>query len=170
MPAVSRRAFALLALLSIPLAAGKFEKLSPDQQVEYRVFSAFMTDEQRKAWLKMKTDEERTAWLKEHDLYQKFYDAPPERRDEIVAGKVAVGWTRDQTYLAWGQPFQKQRLTGREAARSELLVYRFEVDKDGFATPAVGDKEDYQAVRRYQMELVVDDDVVAESVRKETWE
>lgn len=150
--------------------ASKLSKLSEQEQIEYRVFRAFMSEDDQKAWLKMKTPEERTAWLKDHHLYEKFYGESPDVRDLIVAGKVAVAWTRDQVYLAWGNPFQKQRLTGREAQRSELLVYRFEVDKEGYATPVTGKKEDYKAVDRYQIELVVDDDVVAELVKKAGWE
>jgi hypothetical protein len=166
------RLFAATLALLLPLTAhaGKLSKLSEQEQVEYRVFRAFMTEDEQKAWLKMKTAEERTAWLKERKLWDKFYGLSPEVRDLVVAGDVGVGWSRDQVYLSWGNPFQKQRLTGRQAQRSELLVYRFEVDKDGYAAPMVGKKIDYQAVDQYQVELVMDDDVVVELVRKEDWE
>ncbi len=159
-----------LVLCALLLLGGKLGKLSTQEQTEYRVFAAFMTEDERKAWLKFKTTEERTAWLKERKLWDKFYAEPPEVQQAVVAGAVEVGWSRDQVYMAWGQPFQKQRLTGREAQRSELLVYRFEVDKEGYATPAVGDKIDYKAVERYQVELVVDDDVVSELAKKDDWE
>jgi hypothetical protein len=166
------RLLAAVALLALPLtaSASKLSKLSEQEQIEYRVFRAFMTEDDQKAWLRLKTPEERTAWLKDHHLWEKFYTESTEVQALIVSGKVALGWTRDQVYLAWGNPFQKQRLTGREAQRSELLVYRFEVDKDGYATPLVGKKEDYKAVDRYQVELVMDDDVVAELSKKEEWE
>ena len=168
---MSRPLAALLALL-LPLSAhaSKLSKLSEQEQIEYRVFRAFMSEDDQKAWLKLQTSDERTAWLKDHRLWDKFYGVSPEVQQLIVAGDVAVGWSRDAVYLAWGNPFQKQRLTGREAQRSELLVYRFEVDKDGYATPLVGKKVDYKAVDQYQIELVMDDDVVTELVRKEDWE
>ena len=98
-----------------------------------------------------------TEALKQLGLWEKFYGEPQDMRDRIVAGDVELGWTRDEVYMAWGGPFQKQRLTGRQATRSELLIYRFEVDKDGYATPFVGKKEDYKAVRHYQAELILDD-------------
>lgn len=161
----------MLALAWAAVAfGGKIDKLSEQEQTEYRVFRAFMTDDDQKAWLKMKTADERTAWLKDHKLWEKFYALGADEQDLVVKGKVAIAWSRDQVYMAWGAPFQKQRLTGREAQRSELLVYRFEVDKDGFATPLVGKKVNYKAVDQYQVELVMDDDVVAELARKEDWE
>ena len=159
-----------LALLAFPLSASKLGKLSESEQIEYRVFRAFMSEQDQKAWLKLDTAEERTAWLKERKLWERFYTESPEMQADIVAGKVALGWSRDAVYLAWGNPFQKQRLTGREAARSELLVYRFEVDKDGYATPLTGKKRDYKAVDQYQVELVLDDDVVARLDKKDDWE
>lgn len=160
----------LLTTLAFPLTGSKLGKLSDAERTEYRVFAAFMTPQQQKAWLKLKTTEERTEALKQLGLWEKFYGEPPEMRDRIVAGDVALGWTRDQVYMAWGGPFQKQRLTGRNATRSELLVYRFEVDKDGYATPFVGKKEDYKAVRHYQAEVIVDDDVVTSLEETEGWE
>lgn len=160
----------LLTALAFPLTASKLGKLSEAERVEYRVFAAFMTPQQQRAWLKLKTTEERTEALKKLGLYDKFYGEQPEMRDRIVAGDVALGWTRDEVYMAWGGPFQKQRLTGRNASRSELLVYRFEVDKDGYAVPVVGKKEDYKAVRRYQAELILDDDVVTSLQEKDGWE
>jgi hypothetical protein len=159
-----------LLALAFPLTGSKLGKLSEAEQIEYRVFRAFMTEDDQKAWLKLQTTEERTTWLKEHKLWEKFYTESPEVQGQIVSGKVGLGWTRDQVYLAWGAPFQKQRLTGREAARSELLVYRFEVDKEGYASPLVGKKENYQAVSHYQVELVMDDDMVAELDKKDRWE
>ncbi len=164
--------FAPLALLLLlaPLTGAKLGKLSEQEQIEYRVFAAFMTPDQQKTWLKLKTPEERTEALKTLGVWEKFYGQSPEMQQRIVAGDVQLGWSRDEVYMAWGQPFQKQRLTGREAQRSELLVYRFEVDKDGYATPFVGKKEDYKAVDQYQVDLIMDDDVVASLEEKADWE
>ena len=156
-----------LALLSL---GSKLDRLSEGEYAHYRALRVFMEEPERKAWLKLKTTEERDAWLKEHQLWDRFYSHPEEIRQAIVDGEVAVGWTRDMVYMAWGAPFQKQRLTGRPAARSELLVYRFEIDKDGSATPLVGDKADYKAVGHHQTELFVDDDVVSEMVEKDAFE
>ena len=80
------------------------------------------------------------------------------------------GWSRDMVYMAWGAPLEKQRLTGRNATRSEALVYRFEVDKHGYASPVAGKKVDYKAVDRYQVRLVIDDDIVTEMDERPDWE
>jgi hypothetical protein len=159
--------FAVLALLTM---GSKLNKLSEGEYAHYRALRVFMEEPERKAWLKLKTSEERDAWLKEHKLWDRFYSHPEDVRKQIVDGDVAIGWTRDMVYMAWGAPFQKQRLTGRPAARSELLVYRFEIDKDGTATPLVGARADYKAVDHHQTELVVDDDVVTEMVEKKDFE
>lgn len=64
----------------------------------------------------------------------------------------------------------KRRLTGREAARSELLVYRFQIDRKGIATPVVGERIDYKAVGQHQSEVYVDDEIVTSIVEKDSWE
>lgn len=151
-------------------AASKLDRLTDAEQDHYRALRIFMEEKDQKAWLKLKTEEERNAWLQEQKLWDRFYSLTPEQREMVVAGEVKRGFSRDMVYMAWGNPFQKQRLTGREAERSEMLVYRFEVDKDGYASPMVGKKPDYKAVDRYQVEVLVDDDVVAEIIEKDDWE
>ena len=116
------------------------------------------------------TEDQRNAWLQQEGLWDKFYGHNEVTRQQIVEGDVRLGWSRDMVYMAWGAPFQKMRLTGRPAARSEELIYRFEVDKDGFATPLVGKHTDHKAVDRYQVELVIDDDTLTEMVEKDDWE
>lgn len=165
-----RRHGALLLGLLVLLMGSKLGRLSDAELDHWRALRVFMDDAEQKAWLKNKTEEERNAWLKEHELWDRFYSHDAGVRDQIVAGDVRLGWSRDMVYMAWGAPFQKMRLTGRPAARSEKLIYRFEVDKDGFASPLVGKKIDHKAVDRYQVELVLDDDVLAEMVEKEDWE
>lgn len=160
----------VLGALALGCMGSKLNRLSEGEYAHYRALRVFMEEPERKEWLKLKTTEERDAWLKEAGLWDKFYSHPEELRQQIVEGRVGVGWSRDMVYMAWGAPFQKQRLTGRPAGRSELLVYRFELAKDGSATPLVGAKADYQAVGQHQTELVVDDDVVAEMVEKDHFE
>lgn len=161
--------FLLVLLLSFPAAAGKLSRLTEAELDHYRALRVFMEEGEEKAWLKLKTTEERDAWLHEHGLWDKFYALPSEVRDQIVSGKVERGYTREMVYMTWGAPFQKNRLTGRPASRSELLVYRFEVDKDGFANPIATKRGDYKAEGHYQMELIVDDDVVTEMTKQDGW-
>lgn len=163
-----RRLFLVLAL---PIVMGsKLDRLTDAEQTHYRALRIFLDKKEQKEWLKGKTEEERNAWLKEHGLWDRFYMHDEATRAEIVAGEVELGWSTDMVYMAWGSPFQRQRLTGRQASRSELLVYRFEVDKKGYATPVVGKKIDYQAVDQYQVEVIIDDDVVADLIEKPDWE
>lgn len=158
------------ALLVPALAFGaKFDKLDTDEQKHFRALEVFMDKDDVKAFFKLKERAERDAFLKELGLWDRFYGSDPEVRDMIVASEVRLGFSRDELYMAWAAPFSKQRLTGRPAERSERLVYRFEVDKDGYATP-LGKNRDYKAVDRYQVEVIIDDDIVTEMKEKATWD
>jgi len=163
-----RHAIVLLASIAL-LTAGKFEKLESVEQDHFRALQVFMDKGEVKAFYKGKTPEERNAYLKELGLWDRFYQYDETERQAIVNGDVRIGYDRYQLYMAWGPPYIKNRLTGRRASRSERLVYRFEVDKDGYATP-LGRKANYKAVDRYQVELVVDDDVVTEIKEKGDWD
>ena len=167
MSRVSR--FVLLVLLAFPAAGSKLHRLTEAELDHYRALRVFMDEDEEKGWLKLKTTEERDAWLHEHHLWDRLYSLPEEVRIQIIAGKVERGYTRDMVYMTWGPPFLKNRLTGRAAGRSELLVYRFEIDKDGFANPIASKRGNYNAEGHYQMELVVDDDVVTEMTQKDGW-
>jgi len=164
-----RRHVALMLASLVLLTAGKFEKLEPAEQDHFRALQVFMDKDQVKAFYKGKTPEERNAWLKEQGLWEKYYQYDEAERQAIVNGDVRVGFDREALYMAWGAPYIKNRLTGRRATRSERLIYRFEVDKDGYAMP-LGRKADYKAVDRYQVELIIDDDVVTEIKEKGDWD
>jgi hypothetical protein len=167
---VTRAQLAAVVALACLSLAGKLDRLSDAEYDHYRALRVFMEEPDRKAWLKLDTAEERDAWLKEAGLWDKYYSLPEELRAKVINGEVGVGFTREMVYMAWGAPFQKQRLTGRDAARSELLVYRFEIDKDGVATPLVGKRTDYKAVGQHQTEVYMDDDRVTEMVERDQWQ
>ena len=96
---------------------------------------------------------------------------PHLERDAIVAGDVAVGWTKDKVLMAWGAPYDKQKLVGREAVRSERLVYRFEVHEGGsMVVWESNSKTEYKAIRLVQRDLLLEDDVVVEIVKRDRWE
>lgn len=149
--------------------AGKLDRLSETERIHWRALRVFFDKADQKDFLKLKTEEERNAWLKERGYWDRFYKHPQTIREAIVAGEVKKGWDRDRLYMAWGQPSERNRLTGRPATRSERLIYRFEVDKDGFATVVVDRRPDYKAVNRYQVDVVVDDDVVTELTQVDDW-
>jgi hypothetical protein len=168
---MSRFHVLLLALVALGTAGSKLSRLTDDEYSEYRALRVFMSEDEQKDFLKLKTGEERTAWLQEKGLYDKFWTHPEDVRKQIVEGDVELGWSREMVYMAWGAPFQKLRLTGRPYQRSEMLVYRFEIDKHGTATPmSDAKKTDYKAVDQHQIEVYVDDDVVTELVEKDQWE
>jgi hypothetical protein len=160
----------LLLLVATTSLGSKLDRLSDAEYAHYRALRIFMEEKDRKGWLRLKTQEARDQRLQDLGLWDKFYNLSESQRERVVSGEVVVGFTRDMLYMAWGSPYQKQRLTGRNAARSELLIYRFEIDKNGLATPVVGDRIDYKAVGQHQTELYVDDDVVTSMVEKDSWE
>lgn len=165
----------VLALLAGSLLTGcmsaKLKRLSPAERDHYYALRVFMGEDTTKAFLKLKTESERDALLHELGLWDRFYKYPDFVREKIIAGEVQEGWTEDQMFMAWGEPYDRRRLTGRPAARSELFVYRFEVAPDGVVrvwNPS--SKTAYKAVDFYQIEAYVDDSRIAEIVRKEDWE
>ncbi len=172
-----RWTFTLLALV---LATGCWEKrvkrLNANEFNHYYALRPFMNEDVRKEFLKAKTEEERNAVLKKHSplgtpLWDMFYQYSEYERDAIVGGEVAVGWTRDRVLMAWGTPFDKRKLVGRPAVRSEMLVYRFEVAEDGAVMVWVPDsKTSYHALRRFERRVIVDDNHVAEIEESEGWE
>src|SRR5688572_28141925 len=97
--------FVMVACLALALVGGKLGRLSQAELDHYRALRVFMTDDDEKAWLKLKTTEERDQWLKDHKLWDRFYSLPPEVREQIVGGKVERGYTRDMVYMTWGPPF-----------------------------------------------------------------
>lgn len=150
---------------------GKLKRLSDAEHDHYYALRVYMDNKERKDFLRGKTEEERNALLKERGLWEQFYQYDEYTRDAIVAGEVGEGWTEDMVLMSWGVPFQRRRMTSRPAERSELFVYRFEVDSNGIIR--VWDpksKTAYKMVRRYQVEVYVDDGRVTELRQKDEWE
>ena len=139
----------------------RVKKLSDVEFDHYYALKPFMEEDQRVAFLKLKTEEERNQFLKDAGLWDRFYKYDEGTRALIIAGKVEVGWTKDMLEMAWGTPFDKRRLAGRQATRSELWVYRFEQQKDGgLLVWEPGSKTQYSAVRLFERELTLDDDKI----------
>lgn len=161
----------LLALSLLGTLGGKLDKVEDYERTHYNALSVYMSDLEKKIWLKLKTPEERDAFLKERGHWDRFYKYDADRREQIAAGTVKTGWTEDQVHMAWGQPFLRKRLTGRPAARSELFIYRFEITKDGrMLVWHPKSKATYKAVDKRQLDLYIDDSVVTEITEKPRWE
>ena len=144
----------------------------------YYALRPFMDESVRKEFLKLKTEQERTAYLKTNNpkgfersnYWDIFYKYDEAQRDAIIAGEVEVGWEREMVFMAWGKPFDRKKLVGRPAPRSELLEYRFEVLEDGsIMIWRPGSKSTYHSVRRFKRLVIVDGTQVAEIEEKKGW-
>jgi hypothetical protein len=162
----------LLALVVVGCGTDRYMKRLSDAEFDhFYALRVYMSEAERKEYLKLKTEEERNAWLQEKGLWDRFYKYDAEDRAAIVAGAVEVGWTKDKLLMAWGTPWDKQKLTGRNAQRSERYVYRLEVHEDGSMIVWEHDsKTEYKAVKLIQMDVVLDDDVITEIHEKGRWE
>ncbi|MCB9746612.1 MAG: hypothetical protein H6740_28815 [Alphaproteobacteria bacterium] len=164
-----------LVLAALVSASGcswekKVKNLSDTEFDHYYALRPFMDETQRKTYLKLKTEEERNAYLKELGIWDYFYKYDEDLRDQIVAGDVQVGWTKDQLYMAWGAPHDRAKLVGRDAVRSERLIYRFEGHADGsILVWEPNSKTEYKATRLFRREVILDDDVVAEIREESGW-
>jgi hypothetical protein len=162
-----------LAALLVLSACGvehRVKKLSDTEFQHYYALKPFMEEEQRIHYLKLKTEEERDAYLKELGLWDRFYKYDDHIRKAIVDGAVQTGWTKDMVLMSWGAPYDKRKLTGRPASRSELLVYKFEKQEDGSVLVYVpNSKTEYKAVDRFMREVYLDNDVVTEIIEKKGW-
>jgi len=165
------RRMLLVASLFLVAASGKVKRLSDAEQAHFYALKPYMDDDQERAFLKLKTEPERDAWLKDAGLWDRYYQYDAATRDLIIAGEIAIGWHEDQVIMAWGPPYQKRRMTSRPATRSEVYIYRFEVDKKGIIRVFQPDSRTaYKMVDRFQTELYIDDGRVTEMLRKEQWE
>lgn len=160
----------LLVALSTGCTGRQMKRLSDAEFDHFYALRPYMDDDARKEYLKLKTEEERNQYLKDQGLWDRFYQYDADQRDEIVAGAVQVGWTKDMVLMSWGAPYDKRKLAGRKATRSEALVYRFEQHEDGaLIVWEPNSKTEYKAVRLFRREVILDDDVVAEIVEKDNW-
>lgn len=158
-----------------PAYADKLKKVEPRERDAFSALRVYLSEAEEKAYLKLKTPELRDAWLKEHGTPKPYWDLwyklDAETQEAILSGDVAVGWTQEKVFMAWGEPAERFVLPGRMAERSEMFVYRFEVDKNGDAFIWVpGSNQTYKAAELYQMRLTIDDARVTEMERKKGWE
>ena len=158
-------------VLGMPAQAASTKRLSAEEKDRFVAVRVFMGEKEQKKWLKLKTQEERDGWLKQQGYWDRFYQFDEDTREKIVAGEVDVGWEQDALLMAWGMPHQRKRLTGRPATRSEMFVYRFEVDLEGYVTVwKPKSKTAHRAMKLYQVDVVLDDARVSELRRKDRWD
>ncbi len=168
----------VLALGMLAGCGGKMKRLSGTERDHLAALRVYMNDDAEKEWLKLKTEAERDEWLHVNGVpgsrlsyWEQFYQYDAEVREAILGGDVQLGWTEDKVFMSWGQPYERRRLTGRPASRSELFIYRFEVDRDGIIRVwEPSSTTAYKAVRQYQMDVFIDDNSVTDIIRKDVWE
>jgi hypothetical protein len=172
-----RRVLLLLALVLVMGGCWKkrVKHLSATEFDHYYALRPFMDEELQKGFLKGKTEEQRNEFLQTHQfqgktLWDIFYQYDEAKREAIVSGEVVKGFSGDMVLMAWGKPYDKKKLVGRPATRSEMYVYRFETQEDG--TIMVYDPEDgtsYHAIRHFTREVILDDNVVTEINEENGW-
>ena len=172
----------VVLLLTVSLSIGcsmssKLKKLDSEEYDHYMALRVYLDQPdgsgkrattERKEFFKLKTRAERDQWLKDQGHWDRFYQYEPHIRQKIVDGQVQVGWDKHMVYMAWGRPFLRRKLPGRQAQRSEMFIYRFEELQNGSHQVWVkGSKDTYKAARLYTKELIVDDDKIAEVREKD---
>lgn len=146
---------------------GKVKRLSTTEFDHYYALKPFLSDDERKAYLTLKTEEERNGWLKSNGCrerlgkrecyWDRFYRFDDKTRAAIVNGEVKAGWTKEQVYMAWGQPFDSKAIAGRPTPRSERMIYKFEQHPDGSVLVYVpGSKTAYKAEGFFRREVILD--------------
>ena len=154
---------ALLGALLLSVGCNPIKRLSDTEWDHYRALRVYMSEDERNAFLKNKTEEERNEFLQALGLWDRFYQYPEDVRELILSGDVARGWTKDKLLMAWGRPYDMQKLAGRDTYRSERYIYRFEEHEGGrLIIWAKGSKTAYKAIRIFERTVILDDDVVAE--------
>ena len=139
------------------------KRLEDSEFDHWYALRVFMSDTEKKTYLKLKTQAERDEWLKStRKLWDTFYKYEPHIRELIVAGDVQKGWTEEMLYMSWGSPWDRQKVVGRNAVRSEKLIYRFEAHSDGSVLLwEPNSKTAYKANRLFVRIVILDDSKVA---------
>ena len=161
------RSVAMVLLLVLGVSGCSYERrvkhLEDAEFSHYGALKVWMTEEERKAYLKLKSEANRNAYLVELGLWNRFYDLPAALQQAVILGEVEVGWTKEMVLMSWGRPHDFQKLVGREAKRSERYVYRFELHEGGVVYVWRPEhKTDYKALKLFEKDVILDDDVVSE--------
>ncbi len=162
-----------LLLVSLMGTCGdrKWDRLEQEEKDHYTALKVWMDAKERKTYLKLKTRDERDGWLQAMDYWDRFYQYDARDREKILKGEVMKGWTLDMLTMSWGPAHLRKRMSGRQASRSEMLVYHFEIAADGRVlvwTP--NSKETHTATGFYRMEIILDDGAIAEMNKRDGWE
>jgi hypothetical protein len=150
----------------------KLDRLTAAERVHFDALRVWMEEPQIKAYLKLKTEAERNAWLRDNGLWDRFYKYDERQRQQIDEGRVAVGWTQDMVFMAWGPPHQRTRnIDPRVAGKSETMTYRFEVTEDGRTLVwAENSKETHNAQELFRYVLLLHNGAVVRVDKAAGWD
>ena len=102
----------------------RLQKRLDNQEFDhYYALRVYMSEEQRKYYLKLKTRDERDAYLKKLGLWDTFYSYEPEEREEIVAGDVkSVGLRKRWRWLGERRIRERKRLVEQQVVRKSTFI------------------------------------------------
>ena len=146
------------------------KRLSPVEWNHYKALRVYMNDDIREVYLDQETEVDRNQFLHDAGLWERYYQYPEYVRAEIIAGNVALGWTKDKLLMSWGRPQDRGRVAGRQARISERWVYRFEQHTNGtLRIWEPGSSTSYHAARLFQRVVLMDDDIVVDITDSDDW-
>ena len=118
------RFFSLVLLLTLGVSGCSWERrvkhLGDEEYAHYGALKVWMTEDERKAYLKLKSLENRNAYLVELGLWDRFYGLPAAQQQAVISGEVDVGWSKEMVLMSWGRPhdFQKLVLAGNSFSQA----------------------------------------------------
>jgi hypothetical protein len=102
----------IFALLSGCAYQAAVNRLSPDEQVEFRAHSKVMNARQARTYLAKDTPAERSAYLQEIGTAQRFEALNAEDQASVLAGYIRKGMSAEAVRFLWGEPGYTAGYTG----------------------------------------------------------
>jgi len=106
------------------------QRLSPEEQVMFRIYSKGMTSGQAHTYLRQATAAERAAYLEHLGLAQRFQALSPWDREAVLSGFPRQGISADALRFLWGEPYYT-RGSVRHAAHWHYLGSPFTLVASG---------------------------------------
>jgi hypothetical protein len=102
----------IFTLLSGCAYQAAVNRLSPDEQAEFRAYSKVMNARQTRTYLAKTTPAERSAYLQEIGTAQRFEALNAEDQASVLAGYIRKGMSAEAMRFLWGEPAYTAGYTG----------------------------------------------------------
>ena len=102
----------VLAAVSGCAAYHQAKHLSPDEQVEFRIYRKVMNAPQIRTYLAKASAAERAVYLEQLGLAQRFDALDPQDREAVEAGFIRKGMSAEALRFLWGRPSRTSGHTG----------------------------------------------------------